>query len=437
MYMGGFMIRAGGAPPKLPRPLPEKLIPRGMGGDIPNLKRIDKLVAEDLKRAEKGYPDSSPPKELDFEKDIYPYFKGEKLAPSRFVEAAFRLYTLRRKLSRKGRCQPPPRFGGRQIYSAEYIYELAQSIKELGVKGKIVEICAGRGYLSKHLAALGIDVVATDKHPPSDSRGVEPLDHLEAVEKYKPALVLAEWIPEYIPEDEMLPLQAHKNEYGASTHQIDLEVIDAGVDHLLLVIAEGSGGSNALENYPHKKIERANRYSRCGQDALEAEASGRELDRGSEVVLVSNPRSQALTSPVIHDAIPPELEAVIQSNVAALIQERLRRDFPNPMLKADPSTGRIKEIIEHGDPHSADVRMKTLPFGGVHLVQFVYVASGFRSVDINTVAFHTALRYNKWLIEINRSDLDSCDNVNVRKLAQASLREMERNAAPTLTYHLF
>jgi hypothetical protein len=86
--------------------------------------------------------------------------------------------------------------GVHQIFNAEFINELTGEIKKLP-ESRIIEICAGRGDLSYRLKKHGINIIATDDYSwnLSTSALVEKLSHLEALEKYKPEIVLASWIP--------------------------------------------------------------------------------------------------------------------------------------------------------------------------------------------------------------------------------------------------
>ncbi len=83
--------------------------------------------------------------------------------------------------------------------------ELVDAISyELSVRGlsdaSIIEVCAGRGLLSHHLRQKGLDIVATDDYSEDMARleSVERFNHKEALEKYRPEVVVVFW-PAYSP----------------------------------------------------------------------------------------------------------------------------------------------------------------------------------------------------------------------------------------------
>ncbi len=84
-----------------------------------------------------------------------------------------------------------------EIYTLEFVDALATEIKRLGL-APILEICAGSGKLSHQLRKRGVGVVATDDYSWKTSARlelVERLNHLAALRKYQPRLVVACWTP--------------------------------------------------------------------------------------------------------------------------------------------------------------------------------------------------------------------------------------------------
>jgi len=83
-------------------------------------------------------------------------------------------------------------------YNVEFVDSLAARIKSFG-KGFVVEVCAGNGKLSHHLKNRGINIIATDDYSndeiKKDESLFEKLSCSEALEKYKPKMVIASWIP--------------------------------------------------------------------------------------------------------------------------------------------------------------------------------------------------------------------------------------------------
>jgi hypothetical protein len=86
--------------------------------------------------------------------------------------------------------------GVHNVYNTEFIDKLTTLIKDLNSPPPI-EICAGNGKLSYQLRKNGIDIIATDDNSEGLSNGglVEKLPAQKALEKYKPRIVVAAWIP--------------------------------------------------------------------------------------------------------------------------------------------------------------------------------------------------------------------------------------------------
>jgi hypothetical protein len=148
---------------------------------LEEIKRIEKLE-ETVGRIERGEMAAK-----DFSAFVWPFFCGEHLAPYRLIERAYKAY-YRDNTGIYSTTLPY------QIYSLEYVAAIGQKIKSLNVDGPIIEICAGKGLLTRQLRTLGINIIATDRN---GGPGVEALDHKAALEKYRPALVVGAWIPQY------------------------------------------------------------------------------------------------------------------------------------------------------------------------------------------------------------------------------------------------
>jgi hypothetical protein len=148
---------------------------------LEEIKRIEKLE-ETVGRIERGEMAAK-----DFSAFVWPFFCGEHLAPYRLIERAYKAY-YRDNTENYSTTLPY------QIYSLEYVAAIGQKIKSLNVDGPIIEICAGKGLLTRQLRTLGINIIATDRN---GGPGVEALDHKAALEKYRPALVVGAWIPQY------------------------------------------------------------------------------------------------------------------------------------------------------------------------------------------------------------------------------------------------
>lgn len=82
----------------------------------------------------------------------------------------------------------------------EFVGNLIREIKKLGIRDKVVEVCAGNGKLSYWLWCFGVPLVATDDYSWEDEIFMRPgyverLSHQEALRKYNPELVIGCWIP--------------------------------------------------------------------------------------------------------------------------------------------------------------------------------------------------------------------------------------------------
>jgi hypothetical protein len=76
----------------------------------------------------------------------------------------------------------------------ELVEALAQTLGRLTGGGPILEVCAGAGALVRPLAALGVQVQATDAEPPAGS-AVLRLSARAALRHFQPAVVLGIFVP--------------------------------------------------------------------------------------------------------------------------------------------------------------------------------------------------------------------------------------------------
>ncbi|MCF8009971.1 MAG: class I SAM-dependent methyltransferase [Clostridiales bacterium] len=93
-------------------------------------------------------------------------------------------------------------FGIYQILNKEFNDTLADEIKKLQLN-PILEVGAGNGELAKVLRKRGIDVYAVDSFKDSlPERALnktdlpEKLDYRDAIDKYKPELIICSWMPQ-------------------------------------------------------------------------------------------------------------------------------------------------------------------------------------------------------------------------------------------------
>lgn len=83
------------------------------------------------------------------------------------------------------------------IWNVEFIEALALELSKIQ-KGQAIEIGAFDGKLSYHLRHRGTNIIATDDYSNEvipETPLVERLNHLEALERYIPEIVLASWVP--------------------------------------------------------------------------------------------------------------------------------------------------------------------------------------------------------------------------------------------------
>ncbi|MDE1762298.1 MAG: hypothetical protein KGH59_02550 [Candidatus Micrarchaeota archaeon] len=95
------------------------------------------------------------------------------------------------------------------IVTNELVDQIAQTL--LGLKPKrALEICAGSGKLSYWLNKRGVEIVPTDSGEGIKSDYCEMLDHLQALNKYRPDVVLAAFPPSETPQ---IPLDVLSREH--------------------------------------------------------------------------------------------------------------------------------------------------------------------------------------------------------------------------------
>lgn len=83
-----------------------------------------------------------------------------------------------------------------QFWFEEYIDGLAKYILANVGYSLVLEVGAGDGQLTKLLKAKGINILATDDYSWKIRKtNVEKLDHKQAIDKYKPAMVISSWMP--------------------------------------------------------------------------------------------------------------------------------------------------------------------------------------------------------------------------------------------------
>lgn len=144
-----------------------------------------------------------------------------------------------------------------QYWNKEYIEQLSIAIKNLKLKSTILEVCAGDGMLSKHLTDNNIKIVATDDCSWASviqGDNVERYDAIKAIEKFKPELVIASWIP--------------------FQHSIDYQILLTKVKHFIFIGETHGGccGSDYIwDNYKNAgytmtELDDVDRYNLCRTD---------------------------------------------------------------------------------------------------------------------------------------------------------------------------
>jgi len=111
---------------------------------------------------------------------------------------------------------------------ALYTTEYRASLERLLRGKRVLEVCAGRGTLAKHMRARGINWRATDEKPINGL--VEKCDALAAVFIYKSDVIFASWIP-----------------YGSD---LDAQIAELGIP--MVLIGESLGGCTGSEEFWHR-----------------------------------------------------------------------------------------------------------------------------------------------------------------------------------------
>jgi hypothetical protein len=144
---------------------------------------------------------------------------------------------------------------GRSLYTiptVEYCDQLAKALKKLqGPKDRILEVCAGDGFLSYCLQQRGVKILPVDNRCTEESHncGKDPrvevaeAEAIEAIDDYKPTIVVASWIPYEDDLDERIVLNPHPK--------------------WLILIGEGCGGctgSMGVWDYAHETMDEVDEY---------------------------------------------------------------------------------------------------------------------------------------------------------------------------------
>lgn len=152
-----------------------------------------------------------------------------------------------------------------QLWNKEYVEELSVEIKKLVNDKLVLEVAAGDGMLSHWLREYGVNIKATDdmswhnfdrtEYPIKIRSEVEKLDAIEAIQKYKPNLVIASWIP-----------------YGSD---LDYKILKEKVSYFI-IIGEGPGGCTGSEvfwekyeeeGYVWEYFKEVDKYNICRTDS--------------------------------------------------------------------------------------------------------------------------------------------------------------------------
>ncbi|MFH0964728.1 MAG: hypothetical protein V2A58_12050 [Planctomycetota bacterium] len=134
-----------------------------------------------------------------------------KRVPGRALDPVARTASFRQALSLLAQCERRTRGPGswlaycerEEIFlfpTREFVDETARLVRTLAPR-RIVEVCAGRGTLSRALRAAGLDLTATD---PRGGGGVEKLDVPETLARHRPDLVIGAWVPSDIGADHFI-----------------------------------------------------------------------------------------------------------------------------------------------------------------------------------------------------------------------------------------
>lgn len=139
--------------------------------------------------------------------------------------------------------------------------ELIDFLKiEIGNPEECIEIGAGGGQLGHHLGVRMTDnwcqvadaetaakIAFLQQPPPAYGEDVEKLDALEAVEIYRPRVVLGSWISQFVPEKLM-------GKVGGSPYGIREDILLSRVEKYIHVGNEGTHAEKFILKRPHRKI---------------------------------------------------------------------------------------------------------------------------------------------------------------------------------------
>jgi hypothetical protein len=79
------------------------------------------------------------------------------------------------------------------VVTRELVDVLTEQLADWG-PGPVLEVCAGGGELAAALRDRGVNLIATDTHPPAGSP-VTPLDAAAALARFRPAAVIGSFVP--------------------------------------------------------------------------------------------------------------------------------------------------------------------------------------------------------------------------------------------------
>ena len=105
-------------------------------------------------------------------------------------------------------CESAGRF---LVLNEQFVDALSHHLSAIG-DGPVVELCAGNGELADALHKRGVDVIATDVDPPSGSAVVRA-DAAEALDHYRPSVVLGSFVPFDAGVDELVSAGPYVEQY--------------------------------------------------------------------------------------------------------------------------------------------------------------------------------------------------------------------------------
>ncbi len=108
------------------------------------------------------------------------------------------------------RCEDSGRY---VVLNGAFVEALAGVLRHLG-GAPVLELCAGDGSLAAALRGCGIEVIATDAHPPAAAPAhVERLTAAQALQRYRPRVVLGSFVPVDAGVDRLVLGSPHVREY--------------------------------------------------------------------------------------------------------------------------------------------------------------------------------------------------------------------------------